>query len=504
MPYIGRGPSKSGAFRILKDFSASFDGSETTFAIQDVNGTALSISSPQTLMIAVDGVLQEPGSAYTISGTNIVFGSAPQDSATFWGVELGDIGGTSVSSSDQILVVATGHSFVVGRWMKVTSTDGVYAYADCTTEANAEVAGVIISTTTDTYTLQVHGTVTGDAVPAQASGTIMFLDASNGQMTTTETSTAGRVSKPLAIVTKNDSEMVILTYRGEVISSNVQTNAPNDATYVTTTANSTLTNEVLTSSLKIDDFAAGDDNTDLDSSTSRHGLLLKLGGGTTNFLRADGTWNAPSGGAALTGSTNNTVTTVTGANAITGEANLTFDGTNLTVGTGNVIIGTAGKGIDFSVNTQSAVSGAAMVSEVLDWYEEGTWTPIAKDHDGGTMSQQSNGDEGKYTRIGNTVYIQCRVICNGNGSATTSKTLTIHGLPFTHQNATNLQAHPHVGFAAATANPSATVSYGSLIEPGNSFINIMSWDVTTGQSNTVVSEFSHDGQLGITGHYFVS
>ena len=275
MPYIGRGPSKSGAFRILKDFSASFDGSETTFAIQDVNGNELSISSTQTLMIDVDGVLQEPGSAYTISGTNIVFGSAPQDSATFWGVELGDIGGTSVSSSDQILVVATGHSFVVGRWMLVTSTDGVYAYADCTTEANAEVAGVIISTTTDTYTLQVHGTVTGDAVPAQASGTIMFLDASNGQMTTTETSTAGRVSKPLAIVTKNDSEMVILTYRGEVISSNVQTNAPNNATYVTTTANSTLTNEVLTSSLKIDDFAAGDDNTDLASSTSSHGLLLK-------------------------------------------------------------------------------------------------------------------------------------------------------------------------------------------------------------------------------------
>ena len=298
MPYIGRGPSKSGAFRILKDFSSSFNGSTTSFAIQDTNGTALSVATPQNLMIAVDGVMQEPGSAYTISGTNIVFGSAPQADATFWGVELGDIGGTSVSSSDQILVTATGHSFVVGRWMKATSTDGVYAYADCTTEPNAEVAGVIISVTTDTYTLQVHGTVTGDAVPAQASGTIMFLDASNGQMTTTETSTAGRVSKPLAIVTKNDSEMVILTYRGEVISSNVQTNAPNNATYVTTTANSTLTNEVLTSSLKIDDFAAGDDNTDLDSSTSRHGLLLKLGGGTTNFLRADGTWNAPSGGIA--------------------------------------------------------------------------------------------------------------------------------------------------------------------------------------------------------------
>ncbi len=36
--------------------------------------------------------------------------------------------------------------------------------------------------------------------------------------------------------------------------------------------------------------------------------------------------------AVLTGSTNNTITTVTGANAIQGEANLTFDGTSLKLG----------------------------------------------------------------------------------------------------------------------------------------------------------------------------
>jgi hypothetical protein len=49
-------------------------------------------------------------------------------------------------------------------------------------------------------------------------------------------------------------------------------------------------------SIKLDDFATPDDNTDLDATTARHGLLPKLGGGTTNFLRADGTWAAPSGG----------------------------------------------------------------------------------------------------------------------------------------------------------------------------------------------------------------
>lgn len=47
--------------------------------------------------------------------------------------------------------------------------------------------------------------------------------------------------------------------------------------------------------IKLDDLAAPDDNTDLDASTSKHGLLKKLGGGTTNFLRADGAWAAPPG-----------------------------------------------------------------------------------------------------------------------------------------------------------------------------------------------------------------
>jgi len=38
------------------------------------------------------------------------------------------------------------------------------------------------------------------------------------------------------------------------------------------------------------------DNTTANTSTTKHGLCPKLGGGTTNYLRADGTWAEPSGG----------------------------------------------------------------------------------------------------------------------------------------------------------------------------------------------------------------
>jgi hypothetical protein len=56
--------------------------------------------------------------------------------------------------------------------------------------------------------------------------------------------------------------------------------------------------------------------------------------------------------------------------AITEAMNIDKDG-NVTNTIGNLVIGTAGKGIDFSANTHAA----GMTSELLNDYEEGTWTP---------------------------------------------------------------------------------------------------------------------------------
>jgi hypothetical protein len=43
--------------------------------------------------------------------------------------------------------------------------------------------------------------------------------------------------------------------------------------------------------IKLDDLAAPDDNTDLDASTSAHGLLRKLDDDATHFLDGDGAWS---------------------------------------------------------------------------------------------------------------------------------------------------------------------------------------------------------------------
>ena len=109
-----------------------------------------------------------------------------------------------------------------------------------------------------------------------------------------------------------------------------------------------------------------------------------------------------SAGTALTGSTNNTIPTVTGANAISGEANLTFDGTDLTLGTGNLVIGTSGKGIDFSATSD----GTTMSSELLDDYEEGTWTPTITCSTSGSYTVDTGANALAYTKVGRVVHIQ--------------------------------------------------------------------------------------------------
>ena len=52
---------------------------------------------------------------------------------------------------------------------------------------------------------------------------------------------------------------------------------------------------------KLDDLAAGDDNTDLDTNAARHGLCPKLSGNAEHFLRGDGTFATPTGSAPFTG-----------------------------------------------------------------------------------------------------------------------------------------------------------------------------------------------------------
>lgn len=52
--------------------------------------------------------------------------------------------------------------------------------------------------------------------------------------------------------------------------------------------------------IKLDDLAAPDDNTDLDATTSVHGLLKKLDNNAAHFMNGQGSWATPSAGSVAT------------------------------------------------------------------------------------------------------------------------------------------------------------------------------------------------------------
>jgi len=207
---------------------------------------------------------------------------------------------------------------------------------------------------------------------------------------------------------------------------NVTTNA-NLTGVVTSTGNATA---IADKAIGIAKLADGTDGELITWNAS--GVIAAVAAGNADqVLTSNGAGAAPTfqaaAGTTLSGSTNNTVATVTGANALIGEANLTFDGTDLTVSSGNVIMGTSGKGIDFAAT--GGGTGTGSESELLADYEHGTFSPVIKGSGGstGTWAQAATG--GTYTKVGNRVMFQMRGYMTNVGSWSGNAVIT--GLPFT-------------------------------------------------------------------------
>jgi hypothetical protein len=111
-----------------------------------------------------------------------------------------------------------------------------------------------------------------------------------------------------------------------------------------------------------------------------------------------------------------------------------------TLSTGNLVIGTAGKGIDFT-----ATSGSG-TSELLADYEEGTFTPTIV----GTTTAGIGvytAQTGRYTKIGNRVYVNIYLSWSAH---TGTGNMRVDGLPFTSINVANTYSSFSVYISALT------------------------------------------------------
>jgi len=164
----------------------------------------------------------------------------------------------------------------------------------------------------------------------------------------------------------------------------------------------------------------------------------------------------------------------------TSTSKVTIDSlANVKVNLGNLVIGTSGKGIDFSATTEGS---GTMTSELLADYEEGTWTPSLVPGTSGSISLSTAN--GRYTKIGNMVTVVAVVISNGVTSPVGE--LRLSGLPFTVGGTGGGSFAPFAYSLAATAitslvgNPSATNTYAVISKYALGGVSNLAGDVQNG------------------------
>jgi hypothetical protein len=115
---------------------------------------------------------------------------------------------------------------------------------------------------------------------------------------------------------------------------------------------------------------------------------------------------------------------------------------------GNLIQGTAAKGINFTANTPAA----GMTSQLLNWYEEGTWTPTYTTSNGAFASVTYGFQNGKYIRIGKMVYITMSIRTTAANITGATGLLQVAGLPFTAATQSLGAASMSVSYATIFSN----------------------------------------------------
>jgi hypothetical protein len=175
MAYIGNSPANVGNYQIVDDISSSFNGSLTSFALTS-GSIAITPAKSGQLLVGVNGVMQEPDdtgtNGFKVSGSNVVFSSAPASGDTFWAVYQGqnvDIGIPSddvvdtihikdnAITADKIAAGAVVADIAAGGVTTTKIADDAVTADKLANSINTEIAANTAKTTNATHSGEVTG-----------------------------------------------------------------------------------------------------------------------------------------------------------------------------------------------------------------------------------------------------------------------------------------------------------------------------------------------------------
>ena len=169
-------------------------------------------------------------------------------------------------------------------------------------------------------------------------------------------------------------------------------------------------------------------------------------------------------------------------------------GGNVEIANGNLVFSTSGTGIDFSA---TADGSGTTTSELLDDYEEGTFTPAFSIGSGFTYSQQL----GSYTKIGNRVLFNIFLTWSANSN--TGGNTSIVGFPFTVPNA--LSSYGAATFTNNTLSlPSGAYNIVLQISPTSPVIYLYGAVSSGNKVSFPYQNLGSSGEIIMSGQYLAN
>jgi len=275
--WISFSAASSSQIKVLDDISGSFTGIAFTFAL---TSSSVSISPPnaQSLIINLGGVIQDPSDDYIVSGSNIIFSTAPNNGLSFSGVSLGPaIPVTTIPSG-----TTTGGSFTVAGLLSTTNlyVSGISTFVGLATHTGT-IFGSNLSLTGVATASSFVGNLTGNATGLSGSPNITVGTIASGNINSSGIATATTF---VGALTGNATG---LSGTPNITVGNVVASA---ATFTNLTVNGTQT-IINTTSLEITDKNIGIGSTSSPTDALADGAGITIYGDTNKTI----TWERDTG-----------------------------------------------------------------------------------------------------------------------------------------------------------------------------------------------------------------